>query len=338
MKKTKIVLLIIVSLISLSSFSQSLTNKTIEELEIMKKEAISSENYDLANKISEEQKTRISLDDKLKELNNDLKIAVANEHFEEAEKLKNEIKKLEEKKATINRLEEEKKAAILIEDFDKVLALEKQINELKRVKTAVEEKPLPTTPITTESKQGLLIEQTLVSKQKTENNSYNTDFDFFKKGFYMDVMAGVAFASYYGAGPGVGFRIGNKWYFGSNENYRIGIQAAWTKVGLYILDEELAIHLSPVNVGLLNLIKLSENTGIEANLTLGFNLMVFPDDEEIYMGFITNPSVKFRYKKLAMGLDYSISSLGGGDSYEGSSYSNSSITIGILSATFGLSF
>ena len=98
MKNYKIVLLIIISFISLSSFSQSLTTKTIEELEIMKKEAISSENYDLVNKISEEQKSRVSLDDKIKELNNNLKIAVANENFEEAEKLKNEIKKVEEKK------------------------------------------------------------------------------------------------------------------------------------------------------------------------------------------------------------------------------------------------
>jgi gliding motility-associated-like protein len=131
MKKIKPILLLIISLISLSIFSQSLTNKTIEELETMKKEAISSENYDLANKINEEQKTRVSIDDKIKELDKKLKIAVTNENFDEAEKLKNEIKKLEEKKVTINRLEEEKKAAILVEDFDKVIALDKQIKDLK---------------------------------------------------------------------------------------------------------------------------------------------------------------------------------------------------------------
>ena len=131
MKIPKIILLITISLISLSSFSQSLTNKSIEELEIMKKEAISSENFELANKISEEQKSRVSLDDKIKELDKDLKIAVANENFDEAEKLKKEINKLEDKKVTINRLEEEKKAAILIEDFDKVIVLDKQISDLK---------------------------------------------------------------------------------------------------------------------------------------------------------------------------------------------------------------
>ena len=149
MKIYKIVFLLAISLISFPSFCQSLTNKTIEELETMKKDAITSENYDLANKISEEQKSRVSLDDKLIELDKNLKVAVTNENFDEAEKIKKEIKSIEEKKVTINKLEEEKKAAIVVEDFDKVLALEKQINELKSGKPRVEEKPLPATPVQT---------------------------------------------------------------------------------------------------------------------------------------------------------------------------------------------
>lgn len=139
MKKIKIALLIVISFISLSSFSQSLTNKSSEELEIMKKEAISSENFQLAKKISEEQKSRVSLDDVLIELNNNLKIAVANENFDEAAKIKKEIKKVEEKIVTLKKLEEEKKAAIATEDFDKVIALEKQIKDLK-----IDRKPEPT--------------------------------------------------------------------------------------------------------------------------------------------------------------------------------------------------
>lgn len=131
MTKNKIVLLITMILISLSSFSQSLTNKSIEELEIMKKEAISSENFELAKKISDEQKSRVSIDDKIIELDKNLKVAISNENFDEADKLKNEIKRLEDKKIKITKLEEEKKAAILLEDFDKVIALDKQINDLK---------------------------------------------------------------------------------------------------------------------------------------------------------------------------------------------------------------
>ncbi|OFY98692.1 MAG: hypothetical protein A3K10_04660 [Bacteroidetes bacterium RIFCSPLOWO2_12_FULL_31_6] len=104
MVKYKLILLIVFSIFSISSFSQSLTNKTIEELEIMKKEAISSENYDLAKKISEEQSTRVSLDDKIKALDKELKVAVANENFEEAEKIKKEIKSIEEKKLPIKEM------------------------------------------------------------------------------------------------------------------------------------------------------------------------------------------------------------------------------------------
>lgn len=143
MIKYRIILFIVFGFFSISLFSQSLTNKSIEELEIMKKEAVSSENYELANKISEEQKSRVSIDDRINELDKNLKVAVAIENFEEAEKLKKEIKKLEEKKVSLNRLEEEKKAAIAIEDFDKVIALEKQIKDLKNDKKPT---PVPTTP------------------------------------------------------------------------------------------------------------------------------------------------------------------------------------------------
>lgn len=145
MKNTKIALLIAISLISFSSFSQSLTNKTTTELELMKKEAISSENFELAKKISEEQKSRVGFDDVLKELDAKLKVAVANENFDEAQKLKIEIKKIEDKKAIITKLEEEKKAAIQAEDFDKVIALDKQIKAVKS-----DQKPEPTQTQTTQ--------------------------------------------------------------------------------------------------------------------------------------------------------------------------------------------
>ena len=145
MKNNKIVLLLVISLISFSSFSQSLNNKTTTELEQMKKEAISSENFELAKKISEEQKSRVGFDDVLKELDAKLKVAVANENFDEAQKLKIEIKKIEEKKVLLNKLEEEKKAAILAEDYDKVIALD---NQIKTVKS--DQKPEPTQIQTTQ--------------------------------------------------------------------------------------------------------------------------------------------------------------------------------------------
>jgi hypothetical protein len=150
MKKNKTLLLIIISLISITSFAQSLTSKTADELETMKKDAISAENYELANKISDEQKSRISIDDLIKEYNDNLKIAVANENFDEAERLKKEIKRLEDKKVKLAQLEEEKKAAILAEDFDKVLALEKQIGDLKAYKKPTPAATQKTAPTTTQ--------------------------------------------------------------------------------------------------------------------------------------------------------------------------------------------
>jgi len=338
MIKYKIFLLIAFTFFSISSFSQSLNNKTDEELEIMKKEAITSENFDLANKINIEQSTRVSLDDLLKELNKNLKIAVDNENYDEAEKIKIEINKIEEKISTIKKLEEEKKAAILIEDFDKVIALDKQIAALKNNTTDVEENKVPTAAATVGVKQPIWNEPPPVKQQSTVSNNYKPEFNLFKNGLYMDAMAGVAFAMS-GTGPGIGYRIGNKWYFGSSNDSRFGFQVRWAKVGLYLVNDYLAVHLAPVNVGAISLFKLSETTAIEANLTFGFNLMMFTEDERTSFGFMTNPSIKFRYKKLAMGLDYSISSLGGGETSNGyvtTTYSN--VTVGILSLTFGLKF
>ena len=56
MRIKKSILLLAISLISITSFAQSLTGKTNEELEKMKKEAISTDNFELAGKISAEQK------------------------------------------------------------------------------------------------------------------------------------------------------------------------------------------------------------------------------------------------------------------------------------------
>ncbi len=99
----------------------------------MKKEAISSENFELANKIKDEQNSRKSIDDKLKEKNEDLKIALANENYEKAASLKKEIKELEEVQVKIKDLEEKKQIAIFQEKFDEVAVIEKQIKDLNSV-------------------------------------------------------------------------------------------------------------------------------------------------------------------------------------------------------------
>lgn len=132
MRKIKGLLAIsMVSLCMLSVNAQSLSSLSDSELEAKKKGAIASENYDLANKIKAEQNARKSIEDKLKEKNEELKTAIANEDFEKAELLKKEIAQLERDKAKLVELEEDKKIAIFEERYDDVIAIEEHIKNLK---------------------------------------------------------------------------------------------------------------------------------------------------------------------------------------------------------------
>jgi len=61
------------------------------------------------------------------------------------------------------------------------------------------------------------------------------------------------------------------------------------------------------------------------------------------MGFMINPSVKYRFRKFAVGLDYSISIMAGGEqevringSYTNKKYPG--IIVSILSVTLGFKF
>jgi hypothetical protein len=91
----QIIVCLIITLIALNSYGQDLTSKTIPELIEIQKNAITDENYDLAEKI----------------------------------KLHLEI--LEVNKEKIVQLEKEKQTALIIEDYDKVILLDKKIESLK---------------------------------------------------------------------------------------------------------------------------------------------------------------------------------------------------------------
>lgn len=121
-------------LLSYSSFAQSLSNKSVTELDTMKKDAISNENFELASKIKRELKSRVTIDEKITEKNKLLEVAVANEDYDKAEQLKKEIEKLKANKIKIEKLKEEKKKSIALEDYDRVIAIEKEIKVLKSLK------------------------------------------------------------------------------------------------------------------------------------------------------------------------------------------------------------
>jgi len=108
-----------------------------------------------------------------------------------------------------------------------------------------------------------------------------------------------------------GIRLGHKWYLGNMKVYRPGINVTWLRTQLDLTYGGITLitpfySVSPLNVGLTNTFSFGGKLGLEVNLNVGFNLTV---DDYIYSyiaisaGYLINPVIKFRYKKLAVGLD-----------------------------------
>lgn len=109
----------------------------------------------------------------------------------------------------------------------------------------------------------------------------------------------------------ISVRLGNKWYFNQNDKWRTGLQVNWFRFGIYIDGENVGESLflgpkmfTPLNIGWTNVLKFTDNIGLEANITGGGNLNIDLDYGEIFTGYTINPEVKFRWNKLAIGLDY----------------------------------
>lgn len=302
---------LIVLTVAATTYAQSLSGKSITELKTMQKDAVTNENYALA------------------------------------EKIKNQLKRIEGNKAKIEKLEEEKKSAILIEDYAKAELLENQIEALKNGTTPKVIKKV--TPEVAASPVPTIVPPTPQPIQETYSSR---DADFFKNGLYMDGYAGLAFGGG-SSGFGLAYAIGNKWYFGSSQSHQMGFQARWGRVGMYTFNDELLIHMAPVNVGFINLFKISESAGIETNFNFGYS--IFISEDEVGGGLSWNPEIKYRYKKLSVGLDYLISNYSyterytyqtsyydywtGSYQYQNqTAYRTASSSIGILSVSLGLKF
>lgn len=108
-------------------------------------------------------------------------------------------------------------------------------------------------------------------------------------------------------------RLGSKWYFGSREKWRPGIQLTYFKLGLYLNPNSNSTSsigrnsMSLANVGFANALKFNEKMGMEANANVGFTVLNFlpPWNYTPAPGINYGVEVKFRYKALAVGLDYS---------------------------------
>lgn len=114
---------------------------------------------------------------------------------------------------------------------------------------------------------------------------------------------------------GLNVRLGSKWYFGSSDSWRPGIQATWARIGVFLPDDfnfsltSPKFTLSLLNLGFTNAIKFNESNGMEMNANVGFSMNGIPvptsSNDNLQIGVIFGGDIKYRYKALAVGFDYS---------------------------------
>lgn len=154
--------------------------------------------------------------------------------------------------------------------------------------------------------------------ERIPGGSFPTDH-LFNNGFYLDAMIGYAMTSkssdfiydytlsYYVptysqfSNVTFGVRFGSKFYFGTNEKYRLGLNVAWVHLTGMLNDSNRGdVLLAPVNFGLASAFKLGEHTGIEVNTTTGLAISTIYSDG---LGIKYGVDVKYRYDSFAVGID-----------------------------------
>lgn len=155
------------------------------------------------------------------------------------------------------------------------------------------------------------------------------------KGFFMDLIWGMGTETYsvpsVPNNPGypvssqlisqTSLRLGSKWYFGSGEKFKPGIQAVWARIGVatplvfgVVTNPnsslaKVSVNGALLNIGSTNLFVFNENIGMEANFNIGlnssFSFVPVSNGNQTVMqfGVLINPVIKFRYKKFAVGFD-----------------------------------
>jgi len=123
-------LLLLVLLISNLSFAQDLSGKSIQQLQMLKTQAVSNENYELAGKINAEIKKREKESKPISEIEADLKtklsLALKNEDYDQASVLKKKLKKIDDYKLIDQSITE----AVKREDYQTASDLKKYKVEL----------------------------------------------------------------------------------------------------------------------------------------------------------------------------------------------------------------
>ena len=102
-----------------------------------------------------------------------------------------------------------------------------------------------------------------------------------KNGLFIDTFVGTATTDFSSAGIGGGLKFGNIWYFGSNDMWKPGFKTTWLRAGAYFGDEKIKFQGTVLNVGFANIIKFTNEIGIEANLNAGYNVLLSLDNATI---------------------------------------------------------
>lgn len=170
----------------------------------------------------------------------------------------------------------------------------------------------------------------------------NAQNENIKNGLFADVLIGKSSfnfnnlnSAYSRSMFSMNARVGSKWYFGSNEKYRPGIQMTWLRTGFSThIDNGNSFtffNFIPLNVGYTSYLSIDEDLGLELNLNIGLGYS-FAKGRTL-SGYHLNPEAKLRYRTLSLGLDLSF--YDGkeirDDNYEGYWFSNNSysLTLGI---------
>ena len=128
---------------------------------------------------------------------------------------------------------------------------------------------------------------------------------------------------------GASLALGNRWHLGKWERFRFNVQVVWGRVGFFapiaepvtniigdVSTLEPVMTLTPANLGGGFSIALGKgkNMGIEVNCVVGFNtnLSFLPptgtiayNQMHVQLGYLVNPTIKFRYKSVSIGFDIS---------------------------------
>lgn len=273
--KNLLTLLLVLFVVNLS-LAQSKNKERLDEIDNLIEQAVEAGDYDQAAQLKKEKTIRL-----------DIEKALADQDYDKAEELKSELERMENG----------------------------QKNEAVR-EEKVEEK-------TQES-----------NVRVAENNSEPSSEKQYihKHGFAMDILLQFN-PGYTGIGPAI--QLGNKWYFGHGSFFRPGLQVLWGRIGFYgminsVYGGGIIPTIAPVNVGFCGAFSFNNKVGIETNLSMGLILTNRPTttyvpggyeydyfydtytyvpgyydyDTEFGVGFNIGPAVKFRYKYLAIGIDY----------------------------------